>query len=83
MSALMRSTPELACVWILMRRWSTALRFKYWGIYVGNPESYFQVPQSFLQSLLIREWKWDFLGDRELLSYGEEEDMRRYADRTE
>lgn len=80
---LMRSTPELACVWILMRRWSTALRFKYWGIYVANPESYFQVPQSFLQSLLVREWKWDFLGDREFLSYGEEEDMRRYADRAE
>ncbi|HXW55534.1 MAG TPA: hypothetical protein VEJ67_07290 [Candidatus Cybelea sp.] len=80
---IMRSTPELACVWVLMRRWSTALRFKYWGVYVPNPDSYFQIPQTFLQKWLVREWKWDFVGEREFVSYGEEEDLRRYADRTE
>jgi hypothetical protein len=80
---LMRSTPELTCVWVLTRRWSTAFRFKYCGIYVANPESHFQIPQSFLRSWLIREWKWDFVGGREFVSCGEEEDMRRYADRAE
>lgn len=32
---LMRRTPELACVWLMMRRWSTAQRFKYWGYMPG------------------------------------------------
>jgi hypothetical protein len=78
---LLRKTPELACVWLLMRKWTTAFRFKYLGIYIPNPESVYQLPGSFLKKLLIQEWHWDYLAGREFSRGSEEEARRSYAER--
>ena len=78
---LLRRTPELCCVWLVVRRWTSAFRFKYWGVYIPNPESVYQFPFSFLQRLLLHEWRWDFLGEKEFPDLTEEEAMRHYAAR--
>lgn len=70
---LMKATPELACVWLMSRGWSTELRYQYRGVYIANAESVYQLPTSFLQSLMVREWRWDFLGSREIPVLTEEE----------
>lgn len=75
---LMKSTPELACVWLMSRCWSTDLRYQYRGVYVPNADSVFQLPTSFLQSLMRREWLWDFLGSRIVHPISEEEAAREY-----
>jgi hypothetical protein len=38
---LMKSTPELACVWLMSRGWSTEFRYQYRGVYIPNTESVF------------------------------------------
>lgn len=78
---ILRSTPELACVWLLVRKWTTALRHKYFGIYIPNPESVFQVPRSFLGTLLEFEYRCDFLGERSFEISTEEAAFAEYARR--
>jgi hypothetical protein len=52
------------------------------GGHAGNPESVYQLPSSFLQSMFIGEWKWDFIGEREIASHVFE-DMKQYAEPAE
>jgi hypothetical protein len=66
LTKLMRTTPELACVWLMSRGWSTALRFQYRGVYAPNTDSVYQVPASFLKELVMLEWRRDFLANRDL-----------------
>jgi hypothetical protein len=75
---LMRSTPELACVWLMSRGWSTALRFQYHGVYAPNTESVYQVPASFLENLVMLEWRRDFLANRDLAPTGYEEAVAEF-----
>ncbi len=76
---IMRSTPELACVWLTMRRWTTAFRHKYFGQYIDNPFSIYRLPQDFLDRLVMREWRWDFIGEREYPETESYEDALRQA----
>lgn len=39
------------------------------------------MPELFLDRLIDREWKWDFLGEREYETTTPEGDARRYAER--
>jgi anti-sigma factor ChrR (cupin superfamily) len=79
---LMKATPELACVWLRSRGWSTELRYQYRGVYIANTESVYQLPTSFLQSLMVREWRWDFLGSREVPVLTEEEALLEWQRRS-
>lgn len=76
---IMRSPPELACVWLTMRRWTTAFRHKYFGQYIDNPFSTYRLPQDFLDRLAVREWRWDFIGEREYPETESYEDALRQA----
>ena len=66
LAKLMRTTPELACVWLTSRGWSTAFRFQYRGVYAPNTDSVYQVPAFFLKELVMLEWRRDFLANRDL-----------------
>jgi hypothetical protein len=74
-------TPELACVWLVSRGWSTEMRYQYRGQFVANPKSPFQLPVSFFQNLVRDEWRWDFLGEKEFVHDSEEDAMRRFLER--
>lgn len=78
----MRSTPELACVFVMSRGFSTAFRFQYRALFVPNPESIYQLPESFLDRLAKLEWTWDFLTDREIPILNKEEAMRDWRRRS-
>lgn len=78
----MRSTPELACVCVMSRGWSSALRFQYRCLYTPNPESTFQLPLSFLQALVDLERTWDFICEREIPWLPEDEAMREWQRRS-
>ena len=78
---IMRNIPELACVFIAMREWTTAFRFKYRWVFARNPHSVYQLPEFFLRRLTEREWKWDFLAQREFPDLSREDAARYYADR--
>jgi len=78
----MRSIPELACVFVMSRGFSTALRFQYRALYVPNPESIYQLPESFLDRLAKLEWTWDFLTDREIPILDKDEAMRDWQRRS-
>jgi hypothetical protein len=78
----MRGTPELACVFVMSRGFSTALRFQYRALYVPNPESIYQLPESFLDRLTKLEWTWDFLTDREIPVLDKDEAMRDWQRRS-
>lgn len=82
LTKLMRSTPELACVWLMSRGWSTAFRFQYRGVYAPNTDSVFQVPASFLKKLVMLEWQRDFLANRELQPTGYEEAVAEFDRRS-
>jgi hypothetical protein len=75
------SAPTIACVWMVMRRWQTSLRYRYEGLYIANPESLYQLPQGFASALFQNEWKLDFLTEREFADGSEEEHARSYAER--
>jgi hypothetical protein len=77
-----REIPEMPCVLLFSRGWSTALRFQYRASYLQNPESVFQVPESFLQKLIWLEWRWDFITEREIPLLGEEEALREWRRRS-
>ncbi|MFZ2491617.1 MAG: hypothetical protein WA208_09045 [Thermoanaerobaculia bacterium] len=78
---LMRNIPELAAVFVTMRRWTTALRFKYFSIFAPNPHSIYQIPACFMQRMAMKDWKWDFVGNHEYPDLGPKEAARYYADR--
>lgn len=78
---LMRATPELACTWLVRRTWTTAYRFRYQIALIENPNSVYQLPVSFLSTLTYREWKWDFITEKELVSVSYEADLQDYANR--
>jgi hypothetical protein len=82
LTKLMRTTPELACVWLMSRGWSTALRFQYRGVYAPNADSIYQVPASFLKELGMFEWRRDFLAGRDLEPTGYEEAMSEFDRRS-
>jgi hypothetical protein len=68
--------PKLACVWLISRVWTTEMRYAYWGVFVPNPESLYQVPHSFIERFALKERGWDFLGGAEI-RHTTEEDARR------
>jgi hypothetical protein len=74
----MRRIPELAAVWLMSRRFSTALRFQYHIIYVMNGDSVYQIPASFIDKLVEFVWLNDFLGEREIVLTSEDEAIRNY-----
>jgi hypothetical protein len=76
---VLASTPELACVFLMMRRWTTAFRYKYYGLFIDNPHSVYRLPKTFMDRMTLREWKWDFIGDREYPDTQSYEDALRYA----
>jgi hypothetical protein len=78
----MRSTPELVCVFVMSRGFSTALRFQYRALFVPNLESIYQLPESFLGRLAKLEWTRDFLTDRELPVLDKDEAMRDWQRRS-
>ncbi len=49
--------------------------------FARNPHSVYQLPEFFLRRLTEREWKWDFLGQREFPDLSIEDAARYYADR--
>ena len=79
---VMRGIPELACVWLMSRGWSTALRFQYRAAYLPNPESIYQLPESISESLGNLEWKWDFVTEREIPWLPEDEAQREWQRRS-
>ena len=48
---LMTNTPELACVWILERGWTTEFRYQYRGYYILNPKCIHSLPAPFIEKL--------------------------------
>jgi hypothetical protein len=78
----MRSIPELACVFVMSRGFSTAFRFQYRELFVPNPESLNQLPDSFLERLAKLEWTRDFLTDREIPVLDKDEAMRDWQRRS-
>lgn len=72
----LHQTPELACVWLVTRGWTTEMRYQYRVQFVPNPESPFQLPLSFIGKFVRNEWRWDFLSEREIV-HGTEEDAIR------
>jgi hypothetical protein len=77
----MRSAPSLACVWLVMRRWQTSLRYRYEGLYIENPESTYKLPNWFVSNLFQNEFRLDFLTGKILAAGTQEEDERAYAER--
>lgn len=65
LARLMRGIPELACVWISMRRFLRENRHRYYSLYVPNPDSTYQIPNDFLTRYGMREWRWDYLAGKE------------------
>ena len=78
----MKDTPELTQVWFTSRGWTTALRHQYRVVWVPNPESVYQVPESFIAKIALRELSWDFLGERALATLTEDEAQRAYVNRS-
>jgi hypothetical protein len=73
--------PALASVWLLSRIWTTAMRFGYWGLWVPNPNSTFQIPSSFVHKFVSNERSWDFLSESELPQLNEDEARRSFLGR--
>jgi hypothetical protein len=62
---VMRGIPELAAVFLTMRRWTDALRHKYFGLFLDNGASVYRLPSRFMSRYTHREWTWDFIAGRE------------------
>jgi hypothetical protein len=78
---IFRATPELASVWIMMRKWTTAFRYKYYVSYFPNPDSVFQIPRSFMAAVSEYEFREDFVGGKKFESRGFEIDHADFARR--
>lgn len=74
-------TPELACVWMVSRVWTTEMRYQYRVVFIPNPESPFQLPHSFVERFASKERSWDFLGETQIEHTTEEEARRRFLGR--
>lgn len=68
---IMRGIPELAAVFLTMRRWTTAFRHKYYGVFLDNGSSVYRLPARFMYRYTQREWTWDFIANREYPDAGE------------
>jgi hypothetical protein len=75
--------PEMPCVWLMSRGWSTALRFQYRAIYLENGACSLQLPEAFFTRVGSLEWKHDFITDRPITSNGRDEDVRNYERRSQ
>ncbi|HJQ37186.1 MAG TPA: hypothetical protein VKB93_08610 [Thermoanaerobaculia bacterium] len=78
---VLRQHQRVASLWFFSRQWTTAFRYKYWWTHLENPHASVLVPDAFVDRLIDREWRWDFLGEREYVSTTSEDDARRYAER--
>ena len=78
---VLRQHQRVASLWFFSRQWTTAFRYKYWWTRLESPYANVLVPDAFLQRLIDREWRWDFLGERDYEFSTPEADSRRYAER--
>jgi hypothetical protein len=78
---IFRTNPELAAVWIMMRKWTTAFRYKYYVSHFPNPDSVFQIPRSFIAAVSEYEFREDFVGEKKFESRGFEADHVDFARR--
>ena len=76
---IMRNHQRLTALWFFTRQWTTAFRFKYRFTVLPNPYTSFKVPDVAVNKFIEREWKWDFLGDREYEISTPEDAARSYA----
>lgn len=77
---ILRQHQRVASLWFFSRQWTTAFRYKYWWTHLESPYANVLVPDAFLERLIDREWRWDFLGEREYEWSTPEADARRYAE---
>lgn len=77
---VLRQHQRVASLWFFSRQWTTAFRYKYWWTHLESPYAAVLVPDAFLERLIDREWRWDFLGGREYEFGTPEADSRRYAE---
>ncbi|MBV8518819.1 MAG: hypothetical protein JO197_15595 [Acidobacteria bacterium] len=77
---VLRQHQRVASLWFFSRQWTTAFRYKYWWTHLESPFAKALVPCEFLERLIDREWRWDFLGGREYEFSTPETDSRRYAE---
>lgn len=77
---LLRQHQRAASLWFFSRQWTTAFRYKYWWTHLESPYANVLVSDDFLERLIEREWRWDFLGEREYEFSTPEADSRRYAE---
>jgi hypothetical protein len=77
---VLRQHQRIASLWFFSRQWTTAFRYKYWWAHLESPYAAVLVPEAFLERLIDREWRWDFLGEREYVVTTPEEDSRRHAE---
>ena len=81
-SKALRDTPELACIWLVSRVWTTASRFRYQGVLVPNETAECQLPTRFLGKLVELEHNWDILGDKPRPNLNRDEAQRDYRERS-
>jgi hypothetical protein len=72
---------KLACVWLISRVWTTEMRYGYWGVFVPNPESPYQIPHSLIERFAHNECCWDFIGGTEIRHTTEEYACRSFLGR--
>jgi hypothetical protein len=78
---LMTDTPELACIWLLNRCWTSEFRYQYRGYFITNPRGIYSLPSQFIEKLIDLEHRCDFLGEREIPITSQEEAHREYEAR--
>jgi hypothetical protein len=78
---ILRQHQRVASLWFFSRQWTTAFRYKYWWTHLESPYAGALVPKVFLERLIDREWRWDFLGEREYEFSSPDAAHRSYAAR--
>jgi hypothetical protein len=78
---VLRQHQRVSSLWFFSRQWTNAFRYKYCWTYLDSPYATVLVPDTFLDRLIDREWRWDFLGGHEYVVTTPEENGRRYAER--
>ena len=59
----MGNTPELAGVWLLSEVFPSRSRHQYFGPFVRNSQSVYELPETFLRRLVDHEGVYDFVND--------------------
>jgi len=77
---ILRQHQRVASLWFFSRQWTTAFRYKYWWTHLESPFASVLVSDAFIERLIEREWRWDFLGERAYEWSTPEADARRYAE---